>query len=60
MKTSIWLEIWASWTISLGICAVRACIWPDLRRWQSAVAETEGSDYTNIVQLDRSQYTEVR
>ncbi len=24
------------------------------------VAEPEGSDYTNLVQLDRSQYTEVR
>jgi hypothetical protein len=24
------------------------------------VAEPEGSDYTNVVQLDRSQYTEVR
>jgi multisubunit Na+/H+ antiporter MnhB subunit len=24
------------------------------------VAEPEGSDYTNVVQLDRSQYTQVR
>jgi uncharacterized membrane protein YdjX (TVP38/TMEM64 family) len=26
----------------------------------SDVAETEGSDYTNLVQLDHSQYTDVR
>ena len=25
----------------------------------AGVAEPEGSDYTNVVQLDRSQYTEV-
>ncbi len=26
----------------------------------TGLAEPEGSDYTNVVQLDRSQYTEVR
>ena len=26
----------------------------------SDVAEPEGSDYTNLMQLDRSEYTEVR
>jgi hypothetical protein len=36
MKTSILLEIWASWTISLGTGTVRACMRPDLRRGLAA------------------------
>ncbi len=32
----------------------------DDRRYADDIAEPDGSDYTDVVQLDRSEYTEVR
>jgi hypothetical protein len=33
---------------------------PDHRQYTDGIAEPNGSDYTDVVQLDRSEYTEVR
>jgi hypothetical protein len=33
---------------------------PDHRRYTDDIAEPNGRDYTDVVQLDRSEYTEVR
>jgi len=33
---------------------------PDPSQYAGDIAEPDGSDYTDVVQLDRSQYTEVR